>query len=172
MTRYGDYKFSERSLSRLATVHPLLQMIAYEGLRQMDLTIVSGRRTIAEQQRLVSLGRSKTTHSYHVAKRLGGPAFAVDLAPWVEGGEAKERRYFYYMGGVLETLAYLLGVPVIWGGDWNSNMVFSDQSFDDLYHLQIDEKAWKTRELFNETTAKALLEQHGYGELAQRTPLV
>lgn len=50
---------------------------------------------------------------------------------------AKRRARWYYMGGYVAGVADQLGTPVRWGGDWDGDEDFSDQTFDDLVHFEL-----------------------------------
>lgn len=140
--------FSKESLENIATCHPLLQMVAFESIRSTDFKIVYGRRTVAEQLSLMRRGLSKVKDprsSLHVAD---SPelARAFDAAPYVsgrgvvDGNHKGDLRYFYYMIGQIRRTAFDLDVPIQSGGDWDKDGNFDDQSFNDLYHIQLDVK--------------------------------
>ena len=79
-----------------------------------------------------------------------GYSHATDSAPhpikWGKGDtkeDAKERARFYHFSGLMfAACAELLSEGKIthtlrWGGDWDSDKDFNDQSFDDLPHFEL-----------------------------------
>ena len=60
--------FSKRSETQLRSLRPELARVARLALRKsrVDFTIISARRTIEEQRRLVAMGKSRTLRSRHL----------------------------------------------------------------------------------------------------------
>ncbi|MGB2166149.1 MAG: hypothetical protein ACPH3M_02855 [Candidatus Puniceispirillales bacterium] len=71
------FTFSKQSEDHLQTVVPSLQAVARRALAltKVDFTIISGRRDMAEQRRLVRQWVSRTLHSRHLT------GHALDLVP-------------------------------------------------------------------------------------------
>ena len=46
-------------------------------------------------------------------------------------------RFYHFAGWVLAT-ASRLSIPIRWGGDWDGDRDFMDQTFDDLVHFELD----------------------------------
>jgi len=129
-------KFSEKSLSRLSTAHPDLQKLFREVIRHFDCTVLEGRRTVERQRELVAVGRSKTMNSKHLPDPETGLSNAVDVIAWpVNWGDTARH---YYFGGFVRGVAAVLGIPIRWGGDWDSDTQVRDQSFNDLVHFELD----------------------------------
>jgi hypothetical protein len=42
-----------------------------------------------------------------------------------------------YFAGYVKGIAMMLGIPIRWGGDWNSNNDLKDNNFDDLPHFEL-----------------------------------
>jgi peptidoglycan L-alanyl-D-glutamate endopeptidase CwlK len=130
-------KFSKTSLKRLEGVHPLLQDLCFKVISSYDFTITYGIRTVAEQQRLVSEGLSRTMASLHLPQ-ADGYAWAVDVAPYPIDWNNLKR--FYYLAGRMDQAAQQLlpsGYKLRWGGDWDMDHDFDDQSFMDLLHYEL-----------------------------------
>jgi peptidoglycan L-alanyl-D-glutamate endopeptidase CwlK len=149
-------RWSKRSLKNLEGVHPDLIMVSTFIMQQHhDVTCTAGVRTTEEQQDLYALGRTKpgkiVTKSDGIIKtskhQIQEDEFghAVDLYPFPID---LTRRYyatvrFYYLAGLINAAAaHLLAQGLIthkirWGGDWNGNKVFDDQSFIDLPHYEL-----------------------------------
>jgi peptidoglycan L-alanyl-D-glutamate endopeptidase CwlK len=133
--------FSKRSIEKLGTCHPDLQMIMQHAIRVMDFSILCGHRGKGEQWRLYQDGKTKL--NYPNSKHNKTPSLAVDIAPYPI--DWSDRKRFYYLAGVVEGIAdQLLRDGVIthkirWGGDWNRNHNFNDQTFFDLPHIELVE---------------------------------
>lgn len=123
--------FSARSLAVLDTVHPDLQRLFKRVVLKFDCTILpdGGKRTEEQQRELVAAGKSKTMQSRHLT------GDAVDVAPYPIDWEDSQR--FYAFAGYVIGIAESLGIAIRWGGDWNSNWDFTDQTFHDLPHFEL-----------------------------------
>ena len=143
------HKFSNTSKSRLSTCEMDLQDLCTEALQIMNITVLEGHRLSERQQKLFRDGLSKVRWSKHNES----PSEAVDIAPWpipkdwgspgpdhlYTSAEMKERAKFYYLGGIMKALAYVRGIVLRWGGNWDGDyeVDFGDQSFDDLVHFEV-----------------------------------
>lgn len=126
--------FSERSHAALSTCHPELRRLFYEVIRHWDCTVLEGVRSEEQQAENVRRGVSKTLASKHL-KQPDGWAHAVDVAPFPVDWQDTER--FRAFGGFVLGVAAIMGVPLIWGGDWNGNRTFKDERFVDLPHFEL-----------------------------------
>lgn len=134
----SGFQLSQRSLTRLAGVHPDLVAIVKLAIQRtaVDFTVVEGVRTVAQQRENVAKGVSQTMASYHLPQ-ADGLGHAVDLAPLVGGAIPwKDLDQFRRLAEVVKACAAELGVPIEWGGDW--------KSFYDGPHFQIP-RDWKGR---------------------------
>ena len=63
------YKFHQRSLNNLSTVHPDLQRVMLEAITNSpyDFGVTEGLRTKERQQQLFDQGKSKTLNSRHLS---------------------------------------------------------------------------------------------------------
>jgi len=130
------YKFGNTSKKRLSTCHEDLQAICNETLKLMDITVLEGHREKDKQDAAYKAGNSKL--KYPQSKHNSQPSRAVDIAPWVNGQVPwDDAKYFYFMAGIVMKVAADLGVKLRWGGDWDSDNNFDDQSFDDLVHFEL-----------------------------------
>lgn len=117
----------------LTSLEPGLVRVVRRVAEVWDIVILETDRDPARQAMLVSTGKSKTLASKHL-KQPDGFAHAIDLAPMpVDWNDLSRWSYF---GGYCLATARELGVPVIWGGDWNNNTKVKDQTFNDLDHLE------------------------------------
>ena len=135
--------FSQRSITALATAHPHLQMLFYEIVRVYDCIVLEGKRSEEQQRMNVAKGVSKTLNSKHVYP-LEGPSMALDVAPyplkWPKRNEAtyvKDVARYYHFAGYVKGIAEKLGLQIRWGGDWDGDDIFIDQTFDDLVHFEL-----------------------------------
>lgn len=139
--------FSGASRAQLDTVELELQALFGEVVKTDDCSIIEGARTEEQQAANVAKGVSKTLDSKHVI----GPNYplsrAVDAAPypviWPDAKTMNSLEYthavgrFYYFAGVVKATARRMGLKIRWGGDWDNDLDFNDQTFDDLDHFEI-----------------------------------
>lgn len=128
-------QFGRRSLERLSQCDERLQRILQRAIKLYDFTILTGHRTEEEQNKAYSQGASKLQWPHSQHNNL--PSLAVDVAPWPIDWYDKNR--FFFLAGVLLTLAKEEGVELRWGGDWDGDRDFKDQTFNDLPHFEIKE---------------------------------
>lgn len=105
---------SDPTESHLRQLEPNTQLAAWwlvSVVRQAGypLIITSSRRTLAEQQRLLEQGRSKTLRSAH----LSGQAFDVDL--YGMDRNTVPRWFWDMLGPWAED-----NLGLVWGGSWRS----------------------------------------------------
>lgn len=133
-------KLSKRSLEILASCHQDIQTVVREVIELMDVSVVEGYRDQAAQDAHFAAGRSRVR--YPLSKHNCKPSLAVHLLPYPEGWKASKERW-YYMGGLVMGVADILykndriSRRLVWGGDWNSNDLFTDQTFHDLAHFEL-----------------------------------
>lgn len=123
----GNFKLSERSLSRLTGVHPSLIAVVKRAIQisQYDFMVVEGLRTFETQKKYMAEGKSKTLNSYHLT------GHAVDLAP-LENGTIdwnNKKGQFDAVAKAMKQAAKELNVDITWGGSW--------ENFVDKPHFQI-----------------------------------
>lgn len=128
--------FGKSSTERLATCHPKLQELFNEVVKNYDCSILQGTRSKEEQDEYYRTGRSKV--QYPNSKHNSMPSNAVDVAPYPIDWENTNR--FYHFAGYVNGVAEQLGITLRWGGDWDSDKDFSDQTFNDLPHFEIKEQ--------------------------------
>jgi peptidoglycan L-alanyl-D-glutamate endopeptidase CwlK len=126
-------EFSERSKKKLATCDKRLQTIMNELIKQFDVTIVCGYRGQEEQEEAFETGASKL--HFPDSKHNNYPSLAVDVIPY--GTKYTKSPPFYYMAGLIRAIAQAQLITIRWGGDWDSDTDFYDQTFNDLGHFEI-----------------------------------
>ena len=129
-------KFGKRSYERLEGVHPLLILVAEETCDVFDITVLKdgGRRLLSRQQELVDSGASKTLLSDHLPQE-DGYSHALDIAPYPVDWNDSNR--FFFMAGLMFAFAKKRGIWLKWGHDWDGDMDFKDQTFNDSPHFGI-----------------------------------
>jgi hypothetical protein len=137
--------FSQSSQDKLSTCENDLQVLFENVVKDYDCTILCGHRDQATQDLYVSQGKSKTNWPH--SKHNSYPSRAVDAAPYpidwaaYDPDDPKQwakrvARYYHFAGYVLG-VASRMGIRVRWGGDWDGDRDFTDQSFDDLVHFEL-----------------------------------
>lgn len=141
-------KYSQDSKKKLSTCHVDLQRIFNEVIKHYDCTILEGVRIDAKQVKLFREGKSKLDgiidKSKHQVDKNNPLSRAVDVCPYpIPDGwgndNPKERSKFYYFAGAVLGIAQTMGINIRWGGDWDSDGDFKDQTFDDLVHFELCE---------------------------------
>lgn len=127
--------FGRKSKERLLQCDQRLQLLCFELIQVMDVTILCGHRDKDEQNKLFKEGKSKLEWPYSKHNRY--PSIAVDVAPYPIDWDDKKR--FFMMAGLMFGLAKTHGIKIRWGGDWDGDMNFEDQSFNDLPHFELIE---------------------------------
>ena len=74
------YKFSVKSKNILNSINPKLQKLFNEVIKYYDISIISGFRTVEEQQKLFKQGSSKCDGVNKISKHQTGNA--VDIVPY------------------------------------------------------------------------------------------
>jgi len=138
--------FGRKSRENLNTAHLDLRAVFIDVVEVYDCKILCGIRTAEEQQWLYASGRTRPgpilTNKDGVRKRSRHQgdgvvllSLAVDVAPYpVNWGDTNR---FYHFAGYVKGRAQALGIPIRWGGDWDSDTDLSDQSFYDLPHFEL-----------------------------------
>lgn len=129
--------FGTRSLERLETVDPDLVAIFTELIRLVDVSILCGSRSEADQNAAVASGNSRTPwpQSRHNCPEPGQLSRAVDWAPYPIDWNAADR--FLLCGGLLWGIAEGLEVEVRLGSDWSRNGRANGNGFEDLGHVEL-----------------------------------
>ena len=128
-------RFSEKSISKLATCDPRLQRVFHEVVANFDCTILEGHRNRERQNRMVEEGKSQVR--WPDGKHNTVPSKAVDVCPYPIGWDDRERQTLF--AGFVLASAKAMGIELRWGGDWNRDTEVRDNTFDDLVHFEIVE---------------------------------
>jgi len=125
--------FGKRSKEKLLTVDIVLRIILANVIEVYDFTILEGHRNETKQNKAFDEGRSKLR--FPQSKHNQDPSLAVDIAPYpIDWNDTKR---FYYLAGLVKATARKLGYRIRWGGDWDGDGSFKDQTFNDLPHFEL-----------------------------------
>ena len=125
--------YSKQSRERLETCDIRLQDIFNTVIKFFDHSILCGHRPEEEQDLAFQKGNSKV--QWPKGKHNKIPSKAVDTAPYpIEWDNI--RRFTLFAGFVLG-IAYMMGIKLRWGGDWNGDTKMKDQTFNDLVHFEL-----------------------------------
>lgn len=132
-------KWSRNSSRRLSTctenVQWLMTVIRDEVA---DISILDGYRGAYRQNKAFREGNSKV--QYPNGKHNRKPSQAVDICPHPR---PKDERKLWaalgYIAGRAAEIGKRRGLTVRWGGDWDGDGDLTDQSFDDLFHIEVTE---------------------------------
>lgn len=151
-------KFSQRSLAALKSCITPIQLALEWAIRRYDHTVIQGARSMEEHRANLAAGKSKAKVSLHVPPGPGSGkkeprlARAVDATPfpveWPELGDlfdqldekGKDTLFLilrqYHFAGYIQAAGDFFGCPLRWGGDWDGDREFGDQTFFDLVHFE------------------------------------
>lgn len=126
----SNFKFSQKSLTRLADCDERLQRVAKRALTltKYDFGIGETLRTVERQKQLVAEGKSWTMNSRHLPNAKG-EAEALDITVWVGGKLTWNQKYFRKVVQAFVTAAIIEGVEIEFGGLW--------ESVQDWPHIQL-----------------------------------
>jgi len=136
------YRFSQRSLSRLQTCHPDLQLLMVEALGDpecpCDMSVLCGYRGEEEQNAAYASGASKL--KFPQSRHNQTPSLAVDVAPYINGAISWDWEHYHPLAEHIKATWQRLeqrelttgNHSLSWGGDWTS--------FKDGPHWQLDTK--------------------------------
>ena len=128
-------KFGKRSMQRLNTCDEDLIALFKEVVKYFDCSVLEGHRGEEKQNKYFNEGKSKL--KYPKGRHNRKPSNAVDVVPYpVDWNDREQMTYF---AGFVKGVAYKMGIPIRWGGDWNNNNDLKDNNFDDLPHFELRE---------------------------------
>ncbi len=119
------FSFGIKSSERLSKVHPDLQKVFNEAIKEspLDFSITQGLRTKERQKELFDAGKSQTMNSRHITGK------AVDIAVIKDGTVTWDFKYYQLVADHIKKVAKELKIDLVWGGDW--------QSFKDGPHFEL-----------------------------------
>lgn len=108
--------FSARSRANLITCHVDLQRLFEEVIREVDLAIICGHRSRADQDKALRDGFSET--QWPKSKHNVLPSLAVDCVPCPVDWHDIDR--FVEASAIIKLTATRLDIRVRWGGDFKT----------------------------------------------------
>lgn len=116
---------SEKDKNKLQGVNQQLIKVveAAAAISNIKFTITEGVRTLETQKMYYNSGKSTTMNSKHLKGN------AVDLAAIVDGKIKWDWQYYEEIAKAMKTASSRLGIPIIWGGDW--------ENFKDGVHFEL-----------------------------------
>lgn len=125
------YKFSDRSLKRMAGVDQRLQRVAIRAIQisRIDFGIpeYGGIRTLEDQKTLFDQGKSQCDGIHRRSNHQDGNA--LDFYAYVDGSASWEKEHLAQIAAAFLQAAIELDVKIEWGGLW--------KDFQDMPHIQI-----------------------------------
>lgn len=120
--------FSKKSLEKLNGVDERLQTLANEVLKisKVDFGISYGLRTKTEQQEIYKSGASQCDGIIKRSKHQDGLAF--DFVCYINNKITFEKKYYYYIVGLMQIIATQLNIEITCGVWW---------SFEDCGHIEL-----------------------------------
>lgn len=125
--------FSQASKKQIETLHKDLQEILFEAIRFFDFSVIEGHRGKEKQEAAFAAGYSKVR--WPKGKHNSFPSRAVDIAPYPIDWKNTER--FVLAAGFILCIARQKGIPLRWGGDWDSDDDTRDEKFRDFGHFEL-----------------------------------
>lgn len=101
-------------------------------VKEFDCTILVGHRPEEEQNTAFNDGKSQL--QWPDGEHNSLPSKAVDAAPYPVDWLDRER--FTLFAGYVKGVAFMMGIKIRWGGDWDSDTQVNDNKFDDLVHFE------------------------------------
>jgi len=128
-------QFSKKSLQKLATCDPRLQMICHEAIKTIDFTVIYGHRGKEEQD--AAYKAKRTQLRWPNSKHNSMPSMAVDIAPvkyagkrvWIDWADTG---MFLTLVNLVKEIARERKIEIVCGADW--------KSLRDYPHIELVEK--------------------------------
>lgn len=149
------FYLSSTSKSRLAGVNNKLVEVVNLALTlsEVDFMVTEGLRSKDRQVQLVAEGKSRTLNSKHITGN------AVDLAAVISGKVSWSLSEYYKIALAMKKAANQLGVKLIWGGVWDTNL----NSLSDDIKMELESYAVR----FTKATGRKPLVDGPHFEIAQ-----
>jgi hypothetical protein len=129
---------SKSSFDKLNQCHPEIKRLVVAVSERIPLNVSCGFRNEIDQNKAFYSGQSKKKWPDGEHNKL--PSKAVDMEPLKRSTiDWRDKELFYYFAGYVQSVADILGIKIRWGGDWDSDKDFHDQTFNDLCHFELGE---------------------------------
>lgn len=127
------YQLSARSKQNVGQLDDKLQLIVNEAIQIIDFAVTCGHRNKHDQTEAFKKGLSKL--QFPNSKHNSLPSMAMDVAPYpIDYNDTKR---FYYLAGILMGIAAKHKIKLRWGGDWDMDNNFKNNTFQDLPHFEL-----------------------------------
>nr|WP_097073936.1 M15 family metallopeptidase [Ureibacillus xyleni] len=135
--------YDDRNRNNLNKLADHTKIAAYKWYQycidnQIQILIYETIRTKEKQAENVAKGASKTMMSYHLVGQ------ALDFVPVNSKGEATWSINSYIRKDVMSAINYAKSLGFTWGGDWDNDGEWRDETFLDSPHLQYNYKGYAT----------------------------
>jgi peptidoglycan L-alanyl-D-glutamate endopeptidase CwlK len=132
--------YSKKSADRLFTCDQQIQTLFNAVIIHRDCSILEGHRGQIDQDNFFALGKSKV--KWPKGKHNKRPSEAIDATPYPippnwGADHWKDMVIFYEFAAIVRYEAKRLGIKIRWGGDWDGDGDYKDQTFDDLVHFEL-----------------------------------
>ena len=147
------WKLSNRSKSRLVGVHPKLVEVVHKSLEYSpyDFGVTFGVRDLETQKKLLAAKRSQTLKSKHLIQD-DGFGHAVDVVAYVDTGDGPEVCWelpiYDKIADAFKKASEEVGIDIMWGSAWHSNLTNQHKSGEDLREEYIDLRKSQSRKYF------------------------
>jgi hypothetical protein len=125
--------FGTISRRNLVTADVRLRAICERVIKHYDFSVICGYRNREAQNAAYHSGASMVR--FPNSRHNVYPSAAIDIAPWPIDWNDQES--FYFLAGRFMQVADDLGIDIRWGGDWDQDDDFHDQSFMDIGHFEL-----------------------------------
>lgn len=133
------YKFGNNSRKHLDSCDPRLIEVAelVMSWQIYDFSIVWGHRGEGPQNQAYAEGNSNV--EWPDSKHNQTPSPALDFAPYIHGIGVpwKDTHAFAVIGGLFIAAGATLGIPIVYGGDWDMDGETTDQRLKDWGHVEL-----------------------------------
>jgi peptidoglycan L-alanyl-D-glutamate endopeptidase CwlK len=129
--------WGSRSFQVYEELDSRLQWVFDRVLRDVaDVSLIEGHRNAERQNKMFDEGRSKLR--WPDGNHNAYPSLAVDFQPYpTPKHDTVLWASLAYVAGAAIQIAKQKGITLRWGGDWNRNGQISDQTFHDLFHIEV-----------------------------------
>jgi len=126
--------FGRRSERNLVTCDNDVQIVCRELIKTVDFSVLCGFRNKEKQDKAYYGRPQRSTKKWPDSIHNTYLSKAVDLAPYPIDWEDRER--FAYFAGHVMRLAQVMGIPFIWGADWDNDFDIQEHRLIDMPHFQ------------------------------------
>jgi peptidoglycan LD-endopeptidase CwlK len=132
---------SERSQQVRRELTSSLGAVVDSAIQHIDFQLIDGARTLQRQQALYRSGMSTldgaNKRSKHQISKLQPKARAFDFLPYpLPDNDWDNRPLFSIYAGFFIGIGWTKGIELTWGGDWDGDFLWRDQTFHDFPHLE------------------------------------